>query len=69
MDLWLAQGSGLQVLKSIVKTHCQKVVVLTNYPTQYMRQLCLSAGADAFFDKSLELNEFTDYVIDETTHH
>ncbi len=69
VDLWLAQGSGLQVLKSIVKTHCQKVVVLTNYPTQYMRQLCLSAGADAFFDKSLELNEFTDYVIDETTHH
>ncbi|MDB5932161.1 MAG: hypothetical protein JWR60_3868 [Polaromonas sp.] len=69
VDLWLAQGNGLQVIKSIAKTPYQKVVVLTNYATEQMRQLCLSAGADAFFDKSMELDEFANYVIDETTHH
>jgi hypothetical protein len=36
----------------------QKIVVLTNYPTPHMREVCRSAGANAFFDESTELDEF-----------
>ena len=69
VDLWLAQGNGLQVIKHLKRTHSQKIVVLTNYPTPQMRELCMSAGADAFFDKSTELDEFTAYVFEESAHH
>ena len=68
VDLWLAQGNGLQLIKQLKRTLGQKIVVLTNYPTEQMRQLCMSAGADAFFDKSTELDEFTTYVFEESAH-
>ena len=69
VDLWLAQGNGLQVVKHLNRTLTQKIVVLTNYPTRQMRELCMPAGADAFFDKSTELDEFTNYVFEESAHH
>lgn len=69
VDLWLAQGNGLQVVKHLNRTLTQKIVVLTNYPTLQMRELCMPAGADAFFDKSTELDEFTNYMFEESTHH
>jgi DNA-binding NarL/FixJ family response regulator len=65
LDLWLAQGTGVQVIKCIAKTGTQKIVILTNYVTQEMRKYCLTLGADAFFDKSTEIEEFTRYVIRE----
>jgi len=69
VDLWLAHGNGLQLIKQLHPTLAQKIIVLTNYPTPQMRDLCMSAGADAFFDKSTELDEFTNYVFEENTHH
>ena len=69
VDLWLAQDNGLQVIQHVHRTLSQKIVVLTNYPTPQMRELCMSAGADAFFDKSTELDEFTTYVFEESAHH
>ena len=69
VDLWLAQGNDLQVIKHLNRTLSQKIVVLTNYPTRQMRELCMPAGADAFFDKSTELDEFTNYMFEESTHH
>ena len=68
VDLWLAQGNGLEVIKCLNRTLAQKVIVLTNYPTQHMRELCHAAGADAFFDKSTELDEFASYVFEEGAH-
>jgi two-component system OmpR family response regulator len=68
VDLWLAQGNGIHVIECLTTSPGQKIVVLTNYPTPHMRQLCLSAGADAFFDKSTELDEFIDYVARELGH-
>ena len=62
VDLWLAEGSGLQVIKSLNRTPEQRIVLLTSYPSAQVRQMCLSAGADAFFDKSTELDEFTQYI-------
>lgn len=62
VDLWLAQGNGLHVIESLNTSPGQKIVVLTNYPTQHMREVCLCAGAHAFFDKSTELDEFIEYM-------
>ncbi len=59
VDLFLKQGSGMEVLR-----HCQTrrddqhVVVLTNYATADIRQKCLALGATAVFDKSTELDDF-----------
>jgi DNA-binding NarL/FixJ family response regulator len=68
VDLWLAQGNGIQVIERLSASPGQKIVVLTNYPTQHMRQLSISAGADAFFDKSTELDEFIDFMARELGH-
>jgi two-component system, OmpR family, response regulator len=66
VDLFLLQGNGLGVV-----TRCrdrslrQKIVVLTNYATPAIRERCLALGADAVFDKSNELEEFTRYAVEE----
>ncbi|MFZ4287981.1 response regulator [Variovorax sp. HJSM1_2] len=59
VDLFLAEGSGMEVLRRLSpKSHGQFVVVLTNYPTGEIRNRCLALGATAIFDKSTELDEF-----------
>lgn len=66
VDLFLLQGSGLNVVKSCgSRALRQKVIVLTNYATEPIRQRCLAAGADAIFDKATEIDEFTRYATDE----
>ena len=51
VDLFLAQGSGLGVVRWCRgRDRHQRVAVLTNYPTDSMREACIDAGADAFFD-------------------
>ena len=63
VDLFLSEGSGLGVLSgSRGRDPSQAIVVLTNYPTQGMRERCMALGADAFFDKSTELDQITHYV-------
>lgn len=59
VDLFLAEGSGMEVLRRLSsKSHDQHVVVLTNYPTSEIRSRCLALGAIAVFDKSTELDDF-----------
>lgn len=66
IDLFLLQGSGLNVVKSCSNRALrQKVVVLTGYATPAMRQRCLAGGADAVFDKATEIDEFTNYALNE----
>ncbi len=66
VDLFLLQGSGLNVVKSCgSRALRQKVIVLTNYATPPIRQRCLALGADAVFDKATEIEEFTRYAVDE----
>jgi DNA-binding NarL/FixJ family response regulator len=57
VDIFLASGSGLGVLRAIhalQKRH--KTVVLSNYATPDMRRKCLDLGADQVFDKSHEID-------------
>jgi two-component system OmpR family response regulator len=67
VDLFLQQGNGLGVLRKCQqRTAVQKVVVLSNYATDDIRNRCLACGADAIFDKSTELEQFIDYC---SAHH
>lgn len=62
VDLFLREGSGLTVLRACQgRMPHQRVVVLTNYPTEEMRRRALELGADAIFDKSRELDMFFEW--------
>ncbi len=62
VDLFLLQGSGLGILNRCAdRKPSQKVVVLTNYATPDIRRRALAMGADAIFDKTLELDQFLAY--------
>jgi CheY-like chemotaxis protein len=68
IDIELKQGSGIGVLDALQTDSGlygnPHKVVLTNYAHATMRQRCERFGMDAFFDKSLHINELIDYVID-----
>ena len=65
VDLFLEQGSGLGVVRWCQgREPRQRVAVLTNYPVASVRDTCLEAGADAFFDKSTQLEEFFEFCLD-----
>ena len=63
IDLNLKQGSGLNVLQSLQMRHPDgKRIVLTNYASPEIRRKCIDLGADAFFDKSTEVDELIEYL-------
>jgi DNA-binding NarL/FixJ family response regulator len=64
VDVFLAQGSGLGVLKA-AREHEKptKLVVLSNYATSDMRRKCLELGADRVFDKSNEIDALMAYCM------
>lgn len=68
IDIELKQGSGIGVLDALQSDSDRygnpRKVVLTNYAHATMRQRCEYFGTDAFFDKSLHINQLIDYVVD-----
>ncbi len=64
VDVFLAQGSGLGVLKA-ARLHDKptKLVVLSNYATPDMRRKCIELGADRVFDKSNEIDALMAYCL------
>ncbi len=64
VDLFLKQGSGLGVLRTVnaMAQNCT-MVVLSNYATQDIRRKCLEAGADQVFDKSHEIDALIQYCV------
>jgi DNA-binding NarL/FixJ family response regulator len=64
VDLFLREGSGLAVLRACKeRASHQRMVVLTNYPTEEMRRRSFELGADALFDKSKELDQFFEWCL------
>ncbi|MDQ0570577.1 DNA-binding NarL/FixJ family response regulator [Variovorax paradoxus] len=64
VDLFLREGSGLTVLRACKeRAPHQRMVVLTNYPTEEMRRHSLELGADALFDKSNQLDLFFEWCL------
>jgi len=63
VDLFLKQGSGLNVVQRIgPREPQQKVVVFSNYVNPQLRKRCAQLGVDAVFDKSTEIDALVDYV-------
>ena len=59
LDMFLKEGSGLEVLNtSRNRETWKKVIVLTNYATEQIRERSIALGADRVFDKSTELDDF-----------
>ncbi|SFP27811.1 Response regulator receiver domain-containing protein [Variovorax sp. OK605] len=62
VDLFLKRGNGLGVIHACRnRSPKQKVIVLSNYATADMRERSQQLGADAFFDKSAELDQLVAY--------
>ena len=63
MDLFLREGSGLNVLEACGarKKPGQKIVVLSNHASRDVRWRCQQLGADAVFDKSTELEALVEF--------
>ena len=66
VDLFLKQGSGLNILEACRdRRPGQKMVVLSNHATSDVRWRCAQLGADAVFDKSTEIEKLVDYCVSE----
>jgi DNA-binding NarL/FixJ family response regulator len=64
VDVFLAQGSGLGVLRAAHRRKRPgKLVVLSNYATADIRRKCLELGADRVFDKSNEIEALIAYCL------
>jgi len=62
IDLFLREGSGMNVLEACrQRKPQQKIVVLSNHSSRDVRWRCRQLGADAVFDKSTELEALVDY--------
>jgi DNA-binding NarL/FixJ family response regulator len=60
LDIRMPGGSGLDVLHRIKQGQAAPlVIILTNYAHPPFRQRFLEAGADFFFDKSVEFDQIT----------
>ena len=66
IDLFLKEGSGLNILKACrFRRPTQKMVVLSNHATTDVRWRCAQLGADAVFDKSTEIDALVEYCVKE----
>ncbi len=64
LDLHLAAGSGIDVLRECRACDgATPFVVLTNHSYDVTRNRTLLAGANAFFDKSTQFDEFFTYTL------
>jgi DNA-binding NarL/FixJ family response regulator len=62
-DLFLKQGSGLGVARAFNgRGPAQRLFIATNYATADMRRRCSELGADALFDKSVELDALVEAI-------
>lgn len=62
IDLFLREGSGMNVLQAVRKARPQqRIVVLSNHSSPDVRWRCRQLGADAVFDKSTEIEALVDY--------
>jgi len=64
IDLFLAQGNGFAVLRECAgRAPTQKVVLMSNYADEPVRERAVAAGADAFFEKGAETSALLDFCM------
>jgi DNA-binding NarL/FixJ family response regulator len=64
IDLFLASGNGFATLRHCAaRTSRQKVVLMSNYVREPIRERALEAGADAFFDKATQMSDLAEFCL------
>lgn len=64
LDINLESGSGITVLRYIKKYHPGiKVMILTNYTSDYISRACKHFQADRFLDKSFQFMEVREVLL------
>lgn len=68
LDIQIAEGSGMDVLRQVKQTYPQiQVVMLTNHSSSFYRAACLREGADFFLDKSSEFDQVGNILLNMPT--
>lgn len=63
LDYQLKGGTAVDVLRAVQPQSPETVfIVLTNHANPQYRRICMEAGANFFFDKSLEFGKVKDVV-------
>jgi DNA-binding NarL/FixJ family response regulator len=63
LDISLADGTGLEVLKGIRNRRpFPRVIMLTNFTQAAYREKCLKLGAQYFFDKSAQFEQAVEVI-------
>ena len=63
LDIRMPKGNGFEVLHNVKKDRPSCVVIIfTNYPYPQYRKKCMEAGADFFFDKSMEFEKIPEVL-------
>lgn len=63
LDIRMPDANGIDLLRRIRREALPtRVVIMTSYPLAPYRQACLRAGADAFLDKSSELDRLVAFI-------
>ena len=64
LDFQLEGGTGADVLRNVrYQVPGTVFIVLTNHAQPQFRRVCMEAGADAFFDKSSEIDKVKDMLV------
>jgi two-component system, OmpR family, response regulator len=62
LDIFLKKGNGLNVAFALRgREGHQKLIVLSNYATDEIKQRCAELGVDAVFDKSTDIDRLIEY--------
>ena len=65
IDIRMPGGGGLPVLKDIkARTPSRIAIILTSFPFPQHRETYLAAGADYFFDKTKDMLQMTDKLVE-----
>lgn len=64
IDLFLERGHGFNILRRCaVRSPRQQVALMSNYAREPVRERAAEVGADAFFDKTTEMDSLIDFCI------
>ena len=65
MDVQMRDGRGLELIRDLKRSRpAPSIIVLTNEAYPEIRNRCLTAGADYFFDKSGDYQELVSVLSD-----
>ena len=68
IDIRMPGGGGLPVLQDIkARTPDRVAIILTSFPFPQYREAYLAAGADYFFDKTKDIQQMTDKLVELAT--